>query len=240
MVIALATKPGINGANTLSIPKDWDSTWFRKFIANSLKGADVRNAVGSGGIVVSGNIASPYATIGFGAPVTLPGPVTINAPISGTSPALTVHGTAGGFAIVANDRSTTDDMAGHFDIASSNGDYPRVGYNLQSTTSVGVYDYIVSDFSSAIAFVSGGLQFLTAPSGTAGNPITYSTVFQLTQAGAVGFHGASPVGQTTGFGTPTGNVVIANFPGATATLVQTSETVAEILVILKGLGLIGA
>lgn len=43
-----------------------------------------------------------------------------------------------------------------------------------------------------------------------------------------------------GFGTPTGNVVINNFPGATATLLQTSETVAEILTILKAAGLIGA
>lgn len=89
MAIALATKPGINGANTLSIPKEWDSTWFRKFIANSLKGADVRNAIGADGIVITGNISTPYATIGFGAPVTLPGAVTITAPASGL--ALTVN-----------------------------------------------------------------------------------------------------------------------------------------------------
>jgi hypothetical protein len=63
---ALKTKPGINGANVLSIPKDWDATWFRKFINNSLKGADVRNAIGAGGIVITGNIASPYATISTG------------------------------------------------------------------------------------------------------------------------------------------------------------------------------
>lgn len=77
MVIALVSKPGLTGASALSIPKAWDSAWFRGFINNLLKGGDVRNAVGSGGIVVSGTIASPYATIGFGAPVTLPGPVTI-------------------------------------------------------------------------------------------------------------------------------------------------------------------
>jgi hypothetical protein len=71
MATALKTKPGINGANTLSIPTEWEATWFRKFIANSLKGADVRNAVGANGIVVSGNIASPYATIGLGTPAGL-------------------------------------------------------------------------------------------------------------------------------------------------------------------------
>jgi hypothetical protein len=63
MVIALASKPGITGANTLSIPKDWDQVWFRHFINNQLKGADVRNAVGSNGVTVTGTIASPYGTI---------------------------------------------------------------------------------------------------------------------------------------------------------------------------------
>jgi hypothetical protein len=87
---ALISKPGITNASTLSIPQTWDPTWMRSFINNQLTGADVRNAVGSGGIVVSGTIASPYATIGFGAPVTLPGPVTISAPTSAT-PALTVN-----------------------------------------------------------------------------------------------------------------------------------------------------
>jgi hypothetical protein len=59
----LPTKPGINGANVLSIPTEWDATWFRKFINNSLKGADVRNAIAGPGIAISGTIASPYATI---------------------------------------------------------------------------------------------------------------------------------------------------------------------------------
>lgn len=110
MAILLQTKPGINGANTLSIPKDWDSTWFRKFIANSLKGADVRNAVGAGGIVVSGNISSPYATIGFAAPVTLPGPVTINSSPGAIS--LTVNGASGQLTAVFNSfDGSTDTIA---------------------------------------------------------------------------------------------------------------------------------
>jgi hypothetical protein len=67
----LASKPGLTNASTLSIPKQWDPTWFRGIISNLLQGADVRNAVGANGISVSGNIASPYATIGFKTPVTL-------------------------------------------------------------------------------------------------------------------------------------------------------------------------
>src|ERR1700731_1073694 len=87
---ALISKPGITSASTLSIPKNWDATWFRQLIQRQLKGADVRNAVGVNGIVVSGNLASPYATIGFGGaanPIT--GPVIINGTASTT--ALTVN-----------------------------------------------------------------------------------------------------------------------------------------------------
>jgi len=95
VAIVLKSKPGLSSTTTLNIPKDWDPTWFRNLISNQLKGADVRNAVGVNGIVVSGNISSPYATIGFGAPVTLPGPVTISAPATGT--ALYVYGANGAF-----------------------------------------------------------------------------------------------------------------------------------------------
>lgn len=62
----------------------------------------------------------------------------------------------------------------------------------------------------------------------------------ITLSGGLGVWGANPMGQTTGFGVPTGNAVVANFPGATATLLQTSQTVAELLLILKQMGLLGA
>ena len=78
MAIVLASKPGITSASTLSIPKDWSPVWFRWFINNLLKGADVRNAVGANGIVVTGNIASPYATISFN-----PSTTTLTAPAAG-------------------------------------------------------------------------------------------------------------------------------------------------------------
>jgi hypothetical protein len=59
----LKSKPGITGASTLAIPKDWDPKWFRHFINNQLKGGDVRNAIAGTGVTISGSIASPYATI---------------------------------------------------------------------------------------------------------------------------------------------------------------------------------
>lgn len=62
-MIALVSKPGIDGSKILDIPKEWSARWFRDLINNLFKGADVRNAVGANGVVVSGNITSPFATI---------------------------------------------------------------------------------------------------------------------------------------------------------------------------------
>lgn len=59
-------------------------------------------------------------------------------------------------------------------------------------------------------------------------------------SGPLGVNGVAPPAQVTGFGTPTGAAVIANFPGASATLVQCSNTIAELIAVLKGLGLLGA
>lgn len=71
---ALISKPGITSANMgLAIPATWNRVWFLNAISNYLKGADVRNAVGANGITVSGNITSPYATIGVAGGATLLG-----------------------------------------------------------------------------------------------------------------------------------------------------------------------
>jgi hypothetical protein len=61
--MTLVSKPGITGGSTLSIPKTWDGTWFRGFIASQLKGADVRNAIGANGVIINGNLSTPFATI---------------------------------------------------------------------------------------------------------------------------------------------------------------------------------
>lgn len=46
--------------------------------------------------------------------------------------------------------------------------------------------------------------------------------------------------KTSGFGTPTGASVVANFSGTAATNAQMQATIAQILVILKANGLVGA
>lgn len=60
-----------------------------------------------------------------------------------------------------------------------------------------------------------------------------------TIGGALGINGNVAPAQSTGWGTPTGNAIISAFPGASATLPQTSSVVAELIVLLKALGLLG-
>lgn len=96
MAIQLKSKPGITGANVLAIPKDWDPVWFRHFVNNQLKGADVRNAIGAGGITVSGNISSPYATItGSGVTQIIAGTNITISPPGGTG-VVTINSSGGG------------------------------------------------------------------------------------------------------------------------------------------------
>jgi hypothetical protein len=98
---ALISKPGLTSASALSIPTAWSQSWFRGFINSYLTGGDVRNAVGKNGIVVSGTLASPYATISLGGTgaITLTNDVTIT-PASGVG--LTVNAASGSNAAIFN------------------------------------------------------------------------------------------------------------------------------------------
>lgn len=296
MVIQLATKPGINGANTLSIPKDWDSTWFRKFIANSLKGADVRNAVGSGGIVVSGTIASPYATIGFGAPVTLPGPVTISAPTATNVSALTINGnpsstagtvrinttSAGADSLVIN--GVTGTIGPDIDFTLNN--VPKAIVSVASKTNENIVGSATGDFlmqtqggnilfsvnsgagfamelaSTGVLLMNGISQNLIAldasgahfglvsnngaqswclgHAATINTAVTPIITWTNNATNSIAFFNGAGSGQVSGWGTPTGPAVVANFSGTAATLVQCSNAIAKIITDLKALGLYAA
>lgn len=171
----LQTKPGINGANTLSIPKDWDSTWFRKFLANSLKGADVRNAVGSGGITVSGNISSPYATIGFGAPVTLPGPVTIttsataapnltvNQAFSTSQPSILIKALDGSGALVIDVQSAT--TGGFMSFKNSGVERGFIGTGPATLAGAALGDFAIGADTGILRIAGKGGTIVTAPVG---------------------------------------------------------------------------
>lgn len=184
---ALVSKPGITRLSTSSgVPKDWSQSWFRDFISDHLKLADTRNAIAGPGITITGNITS-YATIsaGGGGNPTFTGNVTISPTTVGS--ALTINEMPGGIAINAPGRSTTIIGPQNFSVASSGGDYPFVGYNVEATTTSGNYDYIVSDFASAIEFPTGGFSFFCGNSGTAGTLINpFFDVFDITPSGVNG------------------------------------------------------
>ncbi len=88
---------------------------------------------------------------------------------------------------------------------------------------------------------TNNVAFLSQVAAGAGNYAFLSTGTAASQfGGGLGLYGNTAPAQQTGIGTPTGVGVVANFPGATATLTQCSQTIAGILATLKSLGLYGA
>jgi hypothetical protein len=66
----------------------------------------------------------------------------------------------------------------------------------------------------------------------------YSVTGKISCSSYFAANGATAVAPTAGYGTPDGNVIATNFPGATATLAQTSATLSQLLLDLKKAGLI--
>jgi hypothetical protein len=171
MTVTLASKPGLSSTTTLAIPKEWDATWFRSFISNQLKGADVRNAVGSNGITVTGNIASPYGTITFG-----PGPIVLST--AAGSVALTVNGVAGQQAVVINGVGNTSGLTVVNDIVTYRSAAPTTGviYFGSSATDYlyynGAYFQLVG---GTLQIYSGALEFGTSAT-LAPGPHNYGSV----------------------------------------------------------------
>ena len=50
---------------TFSVPKEWDPVWFQRFVRDHLSKADVRNAIGTPGVTVTGDTTT-VATISYG------------------------------------------------------------------------------------------------------------------------------------------------------------------------------
>jgi hypothetical protein len=96
---------------------------------------------------------------------------------------------------------------------------------------------------------SGGAKSLRVLSNTLGilsesesvQLLTLNDSGALNVSGIYSVQGTQVVGaQVSGYGTPTGNTRVANFPGASATLAQTSAQVAQLVADLKTHGLLGA
>lgn len=116
----------------------------------------------------------------------------------------------------------------------------------------------VSDATVAVHRLISGLvtaDFLATPTGgvvrtTSNDPFsiatsgiiaaTFDTSQKATFVSAIGWNGATPPAQVTGFGSPTGASVVTNFSGTAATTAQIQATIAQILTIMKAHGMIGA
>jgi hypothetical protein len=72
-------------------------------------------------------------------------------------------------------------------MGGSGGDYGSVGYNIGYTSSSATYTYAVTDLASMIRFDSGGFNFLTAPGGTAGNPLSFACRVRILNSGSTIF-----------------------------------------------------
>jgi hypothetical protein len=69
---------------------------------------------------------------------------------------------------------------------------------------------------------------------------TISTAGTFTVNAGIGVNGNTAPTQITGWGSPTGAAVVANFSGASATLVQCSNAIAQIISDLKNIGFYAA
>jgi hypothetical protein len=87
---------------------------------------------------------------------------------------------------------TRQDGAPGVSVGRSGANYGSVGYGLTFTDTTDLYRYNISDFSSMLSFRSGGFDFNTAPSGTAGSNIIYSPVMRIQENGRVGIGTTTP------------------------------------------------
>jgi hypothetical protein len=208
--VVLKSKSGIGGATTQTgVPMQWSQSWFQGFVNNQLRGADVRNAVGAGGIVVSGNITTPYATISLGP--TVPASLTFTgndtfAPASGSPTTIDTPLTGPNAAII-------DLLQG----MSSGGAYEQFNDDHTGTpVAEGYIGYGPALFTGAaastfgIASQNGILELAVAGGATPAMTFAAST-------GVATFSQSTPVfqGGTTGAGTAT--FVSTNKPGTSGT-----------------------
>jgi len=152
--------------------------------------------------------------------ITSAGNWTINAPTSGNTLAIGAFSGAVGAAI---SYASGGGFALTSTVASGNTTAIRLGQT-------GIVNWDISNVATTGAF--------TLYNGTT-NVLSISSGGNAVFSGQVGFNGASGTAQQTGWGTPTGAAIVANYPGASATLVQTSNAVAALIGVMKVLGIYG-
>ena len=103
----------------------------------------------------------------------------------------------------------------------------------------GTYTAKASLYGAALGTV-GACTLDTGANGSSfGGKLTVTGALAVT--GDVGFYGAaSTTGQSTGWGTPTGNSITSSMAGSGATLAQVGGCLSSLLLYLKSIGLLGA
>lgn len=124
---------------------------------------------------------------------------------------------------------------------------------LQVGGSNGTTDYSGIDFLGsgaihariAVLSTGGGSRMFFGTSNNYGTGVTNNGM-EIDENGSIlltgkfALNGNAAPAQVTGWGTPTGPAVVANFSGTAATLVQCSNAIAKIITDLKALGLYAA
>ena len=143
--------------------------------------------------------------------------------------ALTTNAVAGSYGLVINGSSTTGQSLGLSVVAGTN----NSDYGLQ---------FVNNTSTLTLMRVYGDASWRLGHDGNAGNnpSLTGSATGNVTINAPSSGNALTLPTLTSGWGTPTGAAVVANFPGASATLVQCSEAIAEIILALKNLSLFAA
>lgn len=183
----------------------------------------------SGASFLAGSGAAKFATL------------SLNEPLPGGS-VLGVEGLANAYAAIIASPATLNESFGlNIKAGTSASDFPLAvqsagGSNFWLVRGDGSWDLGVPAGTYGIGMSNvGGITLRTPFSG--GHNINGATSF----LNAIGVNGASPPAQVTGWGTPTGASVEANFAaGAGQTMAVISAAVAKIITDMKAVGIYGA
>ena len=104
----------------------------------------------------------------------------------------------------------------------------------------GSQQLIASSTNGDLCAVADNANISFSANSGATNHLNIASTGAVTASGPLGINGNAAPAQVTGFGTPTGASVVANFSGTAATTAQMQATIAQILTILKAFGMIAA
>lgn len=151
--------------------------------------------------------------------------ITVNAP-SGQSP-LTLNGTDIANAAI-NSSATANRAVWRFQQGGVNNGFIGVDGSQALLTGSSNGDLVIRSAGNTIRFTCTGGSTQVAVTSTAAS-------FTV----PIGWNGATPPAQVTGFGTPVGAAVVAGYNSGSSTSLQDKQTIAQILTIMKAHGMIG-